>query len=366
MSAPRLKVESTEFLRLDAIRLFASLCVVAHHWKTLLRLPDLAGPSGIVYPKLQFLELSVDVFFVISGVIITRVYATRVKDRRSYLQYLVRRIARIYPLHLLTLLLMAGLYLKGPALGLVVNGDDRVASFLRNVFLVNAWWRFSLSFNIVAWSISVEWLCYLLFPLMLYLLRRFPWTWIAACGLPLVLSCCPEWVLFHAFEFGLLRGLLGFYIGAGAQLHAGELRRLSIHGSIAALLFVVALCLSLTGISRTHLYVFAFAIPLCALVADLRGKASGFARLVAPLSQLTFSIYLWHIPFSILMQVGLRHAMRPMVWNSLVVLSVIPLFALCYLSFVAIEDPARTWISRLTGGRPSSSPLLREGAEIAP
>ncbi|SEG56558.1 Peptidoglycan/LPS O-acetylase OafA/YrhL, contains acyltransferase and SGNH-hydrolase domains [Bryocella elongata] len=368
MSLPRLKVESSEFLRLDVIRFVAALCVVFHHWKSSLLLPGRVGlPGGSALPRLQFLELSVDIFFVISGVIIARVYAERVTDGRSYRQYLIRRIARIYPVHLLTLVLMAVLALKASALGLSILGDDTLASFFRNLFLVNAWWRFGLSFNIVAWSISVEWLCYLLFPAMLCLQQRKQrWTWIAACCMPIVLSLSPVRVGEGVFHFAIIRGLLGFYVGMGAQLHRAELRRFAIPGAVVPVLAALALGLSLAGVAYVHLYALALAIPLLAFVADLRGGASALVRNVAPLSQLTFSIYMWHVPFATILPLLLRRGMAPWAWNSLIGVGALVLLCFSYVSFVALEDPARSWISRFAGGRRRASAVEREGEQIAP
>ncbi len=380
----RLKVESDEFLHLDAIRLFASLFVVFHHWKSALILPGmaLAANSSVttVFPRLQFLELSVDVFFVISGIIITRVYASRITDRTRYLQYLIRRVARIYPLHLVTLLLMAALFYRATSWKLLIPGNNTSISFFRNVFLVNSWWKFPLSFNIVAWSISVEWLCYLLFPLMLYLQRRNRWTWIAVCCVPLLVSIGPVHVATSLLRYRVLRGLLAFYIGTGLQLRHKEFlqgtgfigrttvlrSQRHIYGFATVLLLIAALLLSVIGVPEERLYVLAFALVFTAFLADIFKSSARFARHIAPLSQLTFSIYMWHIPFSVLFQVLMRHHTSAWVWNSLLPLFVVPLLLLSYGSFVVFEDPARKWLSNLAGRHSSANPIVREAEQLAP
>lgn len=116
-------------------------------------------------PGSRFGYAGVGFFFVLSGFILTYVYA----DRRpvKLIDFYRRRIARVWPLHLVTTLIV---------LFAVVGTEQQfsrpwgTAKFLANVFLLQSWipeqtWVFSI--NGPAWSLSVEAFFYLLFPLLL-------------------------------------------------------------------------------------------------------------------------------------------------------------------------------------------------------
>ena len=95
----------------------------------------------------------------------------RLRWTRSYFRFLVRRIARIYPLHFLTLLCSQPLLFlwDQPA----PTPQSSLPDFIHNLFLVQAWGVTDhLSFNSPAWSISAELFCYLLFPLFMLLAGR--------------------------------------------------------------------------------------------------------------------------------------------------------------------------------------------------
>lgn len=117
--------------------------------------------------------LAVDVFFVLSGFVMTLTY-NHLFDRgyalTSYAQFLGKRIARVYPLYftgtLCAFVLIRFGILEPPHLAL---GH----ALLWNVLMVQAW-GITESLDGPGWSISAEWAAYLLFPLFLsFLATRF-------------------------------------------------------------------------------------------------------------------------------------------------------------------------------------------------
>ncbi len=102
--------------------------------------------------------LFVDLFFVISGVVFTHNYLVdgRMKEGVRFATFFKARVARLYPLHLFTLLVVASWTLQEPA-----NTAEAFAAhvFFVNVFAPNP----TETFNGPAWSLSVEMLCYLVF-----------------------------------------------------------------------------------------------------------------------------------------------------------------------------------------------------------
>jgi peptidoglycan/LPS O-acetylase OafA/YrhL len=113
--------------------------------------------------------LGVDVFFVLSGFILSYNYAA-LFDRGCTLalwrQFLSTRLARIYPVHFVLLVALAVAVL---GFGLDGGGqiDDRrwsIAGLIQSLLLVQAWFGNWDVWNSVSWSISCEWLAYLSFP----------------------------------------------------------------------------------------------------------------------------------------------------------------------------------------------------------
>ncbi|MBC7757078.1 MAG: hypothetical protein H7Z20_10680 [Bdellovibrio sp.] len=75
----------------------------------------------------------------------------------SFTKFAFLKLSRLYPLHLLTLLLVAAIQLYSANLHQVAVGDNDAYHFFLNLFFVSAWeLDNSLSYNIPAWSVSVE------------------------------------------------------------------------------------------------------------------------------------------------------------------------------------------------------------------
>lgn len=111
--------------------------------------------------------LGVEVFFVLSGFILSHVYLEAAgRKRYSYGGFLWARIARVYPLHLLTLFGMVALGIAGTAAGLSIDGSlTDWRSLPAHLTMTHAWGLAPTSaFNHPSWSISAEWFAYLTFP----------------------------------------------------------------------------------------------------------------------------------------------------------------------------------------------------------
>jgi peptidoglycan/LPS O-acetylase OafA/YrhL len=168
--------------------------------------------------------LWVDFFFILSGFILAYVYGRSFEGAFSaakYRNFLVRRLRRIYPLHLATLLLFVPLVLHD-----VLADQARypagiyLRSFFENLFLVQSWHDHDIvAWNAPSWSISSEWAAYLLFPLAFYVVYRGPL--VLAGGVVVLGVLClyvmstfaPREILDIMFGFGTLRCLAGFCLG---------------------------------------------------------------------------------------------------------------------------------------------------------
>jgi len=158
---------------LTSLRGIAALLVVIHHCFSYL-LPEV-GLTVSSYS--QFFSngyLWVDFFFILSGFIMTHVYANQFSsgvNSYTYRAFLFSRFARIYPLHLFMLLLFIGVELTKSS---SFTGEYSLTGLLTNISLLQA---LDLSspplfgrmtyWNQPAWSISADWIAYLILPFLL-------------------------------------------------------------------------------------------------------------------------------------------------------------------------------------------------------
>lgn len=177
MHDPGNRIQAEPIHSLTGMRFIAALVVFFSHVRESLYVGIAAVAWG---------GPAVSYFFVLSGFILTWVYDSRLQQIGVRTFYL-RRIARLWPLHLTCLFLC--LWLTAP----LVWGDSAAASspasLLAQVFLVQAWIPFNnwqYGFNSVSWSISTEMFFYLVFPLWLALPRRWlPLGFLAALAVAL-------------------------------------------------------------------------------------------------------------------------------------------------------------------------------------
>lgn len=154
--------------RLTSIRGFAALFVILYHAQEMIGGFDLRPWTALLSKG----YLAVDFFFVLSGFILAYSYAHEFdRGNGRYRRFLNNRLARIYPVHLLTLLLAIVVTSPISAFGRLPDGAA-LKSFLHNVLLSHSWgFVDDLSFNFPSWSISTEWFAYLSFPVLLFVSR---------------------------------------------------------------------------------------------------------------------------------------------------------------------------------------------------
>ncbi|MBS0493914.1 MAG: acyltransferase [Proteobacteria bacterium] len=179
--------------------------------------------------------LAVDLFFILSGYVIyiTSGQSLRAPARFVVFRFILNRLIRIYPLHLV----MMFVYLANPlALWLFSSsgvGDGRYDwdYYVASIFLVQNWgWFERLQWNVPAWSISTEFAAYLFCPLLI----TFGVARLSTNVYKLIFA-----ILFLAIFIGLI------FNAAGAQ-SIGE--KISSLGLMRCLIeFCMGLCLGAIG-----------------------------------------------------------------------------------------------------------------------
>lgn len=162
---------------LESVRGLAALLVVVHHipaWN--------AAFHDIGFVRNSY--LMVQLFFVLSGFVIYGAYSERIHTPRDLARFQFLRFARLYPVHLLFLAPIAAVeilkWLAQTQLGsaspdTIPIEKNTLTAGLQHLFLLQAIGptNNALTFNAVAWSISVEFYMYLLFGLTILAAGRF-------------------------------------------------------------------------------------------------------------------------------------------------------------------------------------------------
>ena len=152
---------------LTGVRAFAALWVVLLHFRANIGVHDVINYDWLAARGFW----GVDFFFVLSGFILSHTYLDSLREafkryefKPAFKVFLVKRFARIYPLHVVSLALFAGLLFLGQALGERFVSPERctLVTLLPNLLMIHGWGvTDSLSWNYPSWSISAEWFAYL-------------------------------------------------------------------------------------------------------------------------------------------------------------------------------------------------------------
>lgn len=344
---------------LDGLRGAAALAVVYNHYVFL---------TGIA-PRPGGGHTGVLIFFVLSGYLITR-GVWRAGDGMSFSRYRAfvrRRLERLYPA------LVGLVFTALPVMAWVGPQGVRQAAVDGLIVLSQA-----TSFLYVAgimpegallhtWSLTVEWVFYLLWPIVVIALHRRRTSATLArriamwSAVTLYVASLPLSPL--AFYYLPLSNLPAMLVGAALALGHAERSEDSRVGrepgiaNLAFLLFVLMVFLpsSTTGSWFYRVTLFPVAVVAAYLIIDQRpGTTSVASRFLAwrPMSAVglaSYSLYLWHLPVLWIAWWGLPQ-LSP-AERALAALMV--LTPLVYLSFRYLERP---WL-RLPASKPHAGSL---------
>ncbi|HEY4555762.1 MAG TPA: acyltransferase family protein, partial [Lysobacter sp.] len=329
---------------IDGLRGIAVLAVVLYH----LDLGPLAGGFA-----------GVDIFFVISGFLITSIIQRRIDEGRfSFAWFYERRIRRLFPALAAMLVgtLVLGAWLLLPSdLALVGKGTAATLLFASNVFF----WRTSGYFNtesginplLHTWSLAVEEQFYIGLPILLLVLHRY-----ARGRLALALGALAVVSFAACVALTPLRPSAAFYLSpfrawellAGSLLAVGAVPAVKSRATreavaLAGLAVVVASLLLLKpGVTIPG---WRMAIPVlgtCALIHV--GTSGGSAvhtllrtRGLVAVGLISYSLYLWHWP--LLVFARYRNDLEPL--GDLRWAVLVASFAIAWASYRFIEQPFR-------------------------
>tara|TARA_Y100000768_G_C23990823_1_gene692673 strand:- start:3836 stop:4918 length:1083 start_codon:yes stop_codon:yes gene_type:complete len=168
---------------LDSLRGIAAISIVLLHFTTYLY-PLIGSAIETYTPFLKRTYLFVDMFFIISGIVLTlnyrRTFSRSIKFK-DYKKFLTKRLIKIYPLHVFTLLILViffGLATPIPEsskdFGVIMNPMTLSQNLLllHSSGIADQGCLNCTSWNYPSWSISVEWMNYLILPILIWLSLR--------------------------------------------------------------------------------------------------------------------------------------------------------------------------------------------------
>ncbi|MGC3860728.1 acyltransferase family protein [Micromonospora chersina] len=297
-SAPATR--ATRLPSLTGLRWIAALLVFAFHVATM-RIVAEPGVKAVLDRAFALGLSGVEFFFVLSGFVLVWSY----RDGEPRHTFLRRRLAKIYPNHLVTFVV---------ALAVAFWFADPVAPWaaIGNLLLVQAWIPldgYFYSVNNVSWSLSCELAFYLCLPLVLPWLRRarVGVLWAVVVAVPLlILALWPAQLLvpeesrwWFTQIFPVTRSV-EFWMGAAAAelLRRGRWRGPNLVA--ASLLFVAVWVVAAQWIRAEFwaaLLAAAYLLVITATAdADVRGRRTPWrARPMVWLGEVSFAFYLVHV-----------------------------------------------------------------------
>lgn len=310
---------------IDGLRLIAVLLVMLFHAR-------LGGFTGGY--------VGVDVFFVVSGFLMTRILRQTRFDLAGLGGFFAGRLRRTGPAYLVCVAVVTAVF---AVVLLPVHLEKMAPSVLAAfVFLTNfvfyrttSYFSPDLTFNplLHTWSLAVELQFYLTYPIIIWIglrLKRLNLVILAAALISLAISA---YLVQHgkviAAFYLLPARYWEFMVGGLVATLPTALQKRRPGPALSAILSILALAvIGLCAMRYTSETPFPglAALPVCLAAAILIQTADGFAPLRAALTappvrmlgQASYSIYLWHWPIIVLLDYGIFHgavldAARPLI-----------------------------------------------------
>jgi peptidoglycan/LPS O-acetylase OafA/YrhL len=379
LAPPIGRLPKRHFNALDMSRLLAACLVLFWHYQHFFVPPvdfefHVRRSIAPFYHQLAWAydygHVAVEYFWVVSGFVFAHVYLS---DPGARGRFWLARVARLWPLHLLTLGVVAVLQ----AIYTGINGTafiyhhQNLWHFVLNLFMAQTWgWQVNQSYNGPTWSLSTEILAYAAFWVLLPALRRTP----LVLALPVALGMFalifgnvlppdqPAEAL--AAKLATVVNCIGYFF-AGVAVYGAALK-----GWLTVpRLIVLAPVLGIAGWGLSGMKVHGhdaaillgtLAVLSATLAIDLVDR-SDMLRFGRRLGDASYGIYLWHFPLQLLLVLlvdatfGTRMVFRQPVFLIVFVAgSVVAGFA----SHRWIERPAQRAVQRLADrwkqGRPAT------------
>ena len=345
---------SNKLLGLEAIRFVAAFSVLIWHYRHFAFMADRSVDLvvnklplyGLFGPFYEAGNYGVWVFWCVSGFIFFWKYRDAISDRSfPCWTFFVYRFSRLYPLHLVTLIIVAllqSVYFRQHGYFFVYQNND-IEHFLLQIFMASKWGlEQGDSFNGPIWSISVEVLVYIIFFLMLRFVTRS-----ALLNLVVVLVCVSlDGQVFSCLAF--------FYAGGLAAIARRAIGFTRFCGMIEnaawAAVAILPILVWTSGLQFRHVIDWVFMpiyipILLFCLSREITLPAPA-QRLLEAAGNMTYSSYLAQFPIEVLIAVGfaVSGSPVPLYDDWFFGMFVASTLLISYLTYRYFEAPAQAFL----------------------
>jgi peptidoglycan/LPS O-acetylase OafA/YrhL len=341
---------------LDGLRALAILLVVAWHY-----LGGGDGPASPTWRAFIFGRIGVDLFFVLSGYLITSILLANRASPNYFSAFYGRRVFRILPIYCLMLIIyLIGIQLRGSG-PILFGGPLPWWSYV--IGLQNIWMAIHQNYGALwlggTWSLAIEEHFYLIFPLVVYFMspRTLPRFLIAL----LVLSPLGRMISYGLGDhlgYYVLMPLRADILAIGALIAwlefsgsiSSSVRRIFQNVFLATACFfpVFAWCVELSDFNMAmwgHTYLVALFGSMVFLVLDRKGApALAFLRSApaAFFARISYALYLNHTNTLILVFLAAGyhgHTILTLQGAALTVCAFLISIAICAASYRFVEGP---------------------------
>lgn len=337
---------------LDISRGIAALIVVIFHYRIFYHEPisdslfniDQSPFSNYLYIFYKNGWLAVQFFFILSGFIFYELYLEKIRSKKiSFKNFFVLRFSRLYPLHLITLLITVIMIFFFDIFNVKsFNIEADIYHFFLNIFLIHYWgFEQYQSFNEPSWSISIEIMCYLIFFIIFsFRLNKF---FITICLL--IISG-----VIYKFNVFISYGLYCFFMGGMTNLIFKKIDTTKFL-NIFFILFLISLVVlyQVNNSIFEKIILLTICLPLVIIIfASIQKKNKDIGKKLKFLGDISYSIYLNHFVLQLMVHLFLSILNLKVNFNSEIIFIFYIIFIILSSSFTYyyIENNLKNFIRK--------------------
>jgi peptidoglycan/LPS O-acetylase OafA/YrhL len=355
---------NAEIRPLTGVRGVAALAVVAYHF---------LNNTHTGFRPLQHAYLAVDLFFLLSGLVLALNYGSSVTiggTWSSYIAFEKKRIARVFPLYIvITFFQTAYDVAKHVVFGISMPVTWNAKAMIANLLMIQAW-GISHSVVVPAWSLSTEFAAYLLFPVLVsltieskpavagaFFIACLGALWYASLGPHDCIECGELLnVIQGDSPHPLMRCLGGFSIGMLAYrlVKHRMIRSLTSNSSVAIFSTLVTIAAFALGWNDFLVYGLLIIVVLVCFADSPAANRMFGNRAIFFLGKISYAIYLVHmLVFPVVYRISSMQALHLGDVGRMVstLIAFVSVLLLATAAHYLIEVPGSRFLNRLFFGK---------------
>ena len=287
---------NNKIISLELLRFISSLMVVIWHYQNFFFPYNTISSFDIFNNNNEIIKLflnsklgthGVYTFFCISGIVFSLTY---LEKKISSKDFILKRFARLYPLHFLTLIIVALIQLINQNyIGeYQIYFINDLKHFFLNIFFISGWgFEDSFSFNGPIWSVSLELIVYFVFFILISALSKSKYL------LTIIIVILIFTIRDFFFDNELFSALGLFFCGVLLFKFYSERRSLT--------LFVISILLFILNFFGNYKIILT-CIGICSFFLSINRFISNhyLNKIFSILGNLTYASYLLHIPIQLI------------------------------------------------------------------